>query len=468
MLRNKFHSPNNLKAALSRAALFGFAILLAAGCGKSDPATYANSVSEAELSPTENVLRYDVQLQLSRKCSPIILVRESGTSDWNAMPGTTIMFLLPETEYEWCVKVGETYGPVAYFTTGELPEEVPVFTVEDFDGKGPQEGYLMQMKESAPGYITFCDMQGRVLWYESFEDGVRCAHFDPDQRKIAVLEGYKIMESTTGAWRPRYGDKIITLSLDGKRLSEFKTSAENSEYPHHEIKLTPEGNIIAVEAVIEDVDLYGTGTDIRDIWGDGYVVLTPEGKRLADWNIFSELDVVEEASWLNPYDYQYDLVHANSVSWDSEGNYYMTFHYIAEIWKIDAKTGKVLYRLGEHGNLSLDVPYAEGGFHAVVPLAPDKFLVNNNGRGAEAVTHAQIYEVDPVAMTAKRTLNVANKPEYSVYTGGNVEILPDGETLHFDSTGPKVSVFTDLEGNVLKVFHREDNSYRAFYFDRLW
>ena len=71
-------------------------------------------------------------------------------------------------------------------------------------------------------------------------------------------------------------------------------------------------------------------------------------------------------------------------------------------------------------------------------------------------------------MTARRTLNVANKPEFSVYTGGNVELLPDGKTLHFDSTGPKTSVFTDLDGNTLKVIRRKDNSYRAFYFDNLF
>lgn len=449
-------------------AALAAALLLTLSCAKEYNPTYDECVSSVSLSATDNVLRYSVDVTLKGKCEPVACVRQSGETEWRTMPGTTIMFLLPDTEYEWCVKVGDTYGPSDTFTTGSIPEEVPVFTVEEFDGKGPQEGYLMQSKESAPGYITFCDMKGRVVWYERFDDGIRCAYFDPDQKKIAVLEGYKTLEATTGVWRPRYSDKVIVMSIEGTRLSEFKTTEETTEYPHHEIKLTPEGNVIVVEAVVRYIDLFGTGTADMDIWGDGYAVLTPEGKRLSDWSIFGELDVVENADWLSPTDYQYDLVHANSVSWDSEGNYYMTFHYIAEIWKVNGKTGEVLYRLGEHGNLDLDVPYAEGGFHAVVPLAPDKFLVNNNGRGVGAVTHAQIYEVDPVAMTAKRTLNVANKPEYSVYTGGNVELLPDGKTLHFDSTGPKVSVFTDLDGNVLKVFHREDNSYRAFYFEKLW
>ena len=48
-----------------------------------------------------------------------------------------------------------------------------------------------------------------------------------------------------------------------------------------------------------------------------------------------------------------------------------------------------------------------------------------------------------------------------------IKLMPDGKTLHFDSTGPKSSVFMDLEGNILKVFRREDTSYRAFYFPDL-
>ena len=257
------------------------------------------------------------------------------------------------------------------------------------------------------------------------------------------------------------------MDLAGNCSTDFLTTADNTEFPHHEIKLMPDGNIITVEAVRKLVDIPESGYSDLEIWGDGYVILSPEGKRISDWNIFGELDVAENASWLYPEEYQYDLVHANSVSWDADGNYYMTFHYITEIWKIDGKNGKVLYRLGEHGNLKLDVPYAEGGFHAVIPLEADKFLVNNNARGAGAQTHAQIYQVDTETMSATRLLNVANKPEYSVYTGGNVELLPDGKTLHFDSTGPKSSVFMDLEGNILKVFRREDTSYRAFYFPDL-
>lgn len=429
--------------------------------------TWDSLVSGIQFKPTDNVLRYELSVSLKKQCKWSVELREKGSDNWRVMPGNVIMFILPETTYEYRVHVSNLYSEAEEFTTGALPDEVPSFTL-DVDNGTPDTGYLMQTKESAPGYVTFCDMQGRVVWYQSFpEDGVRCSHYVPEQGKIALLLGHKTEQASTGAHRPKYGRRIVVMDLAGNCSTDFLTTADNTEFPHHEIKLMPDGNIITVEAVRKMVDIPESGYSDLEIWGDGYVILSPEGKRISDWNIFGELDVAENASWLYPEEYQYDLVHANSVSWDADGNYYMTFHYITEIWKIDGKNGKVLYRLGEHGNLKLDVPYAEGGFHAVIPLEADKFLVNNNARGAGAQTHAQIYQVDTETMSATRLLNVANKPEYSVYTGGNVELLPDGKTLHFDSTGPKSSVFMDLEGNILKVFRREDTSYRAFYFPDL-
>ena len=443
-------------------------LLAAFSCEKNRQELYEDYIASVRLLPTENALRYRLDIVTAKDCNPVVEVRSSGSDAWKAMPGTTILGLYPETEYEYRVRVGELTGDPGRFTTGPLPEEVPSYTVE-LDNGGPDEGYILYAKENAPGYLVFTDMQARVVWYERFEDeGVRCMHYDPAQGKIAVLTGHKDEEATTAMHRPRYGQHLYLIDLDGKRLAAIPTTAEHSEFPHHEAKLMPDGNLITVEAVIDYYDLSEMGGSAHaDVWGDGYVILSPEGRRLSSWSNLPALDVMANADWLDPVLYQYDLVHGNSVSWDENGDFYLTYHYIAEVWKVDGKTGQVLYRLGPHGNLDLDGPYAEGGFHAVIPLAPDKFLVNNNGAKYGDPTHAQIYEVDPVAMTARRTLNVPTPEGFTSTTGGNVEILPDGETLLFNLTQVRSVVITDFEGRPLKVFGRKNTSYRAFYFPTL-
>lgn len=441
-------------------------ITLAASCQK--PSTYEDYISSVTVEPTENALRFKVNIGQKRECTPVVEVKAEGSETWKAMPGQTAMFLYPETPYEARVRVGDLVGEPVSFTSGSLPPETPVYTVE-IDNGGPQDGYMLYAKENAPGFLCFTDMQGKVIWYERFEgEGVRCMHYDLAQGKIAVLAGHKDEEATTSMHRPRYGQHLYVIDLEGNKLSSIPTTAAYSEFPHHEAKIMPDGNILTVEATIRHYDLSseGGGAD-DDVWGDGYVILSPEGKRLGSFDCLPALDLPNNMDWLNPVLYRYDLVHANSVSWDENGDFYMTFHYISEIWKIDGKTGEVVYRLGKHGNLKLDGEYASGGFHAVVPLAPDKFLVNNNGAAYGDPTHAQIYEVNATTKTARRTMNIACPAEYSSTTGGNVEILPDGKTLLFNSTQAKSTILTDMEGNLLKSFTRKNTSYRAFYFETL-
>lgn len=442
-------------------------LALAVSCQK--PATYEDYISSVTVEPTENALRFKVEIGQKRECTPVVEVRAEGSETWTAMPGRTAMFLYSETNYEARVRVGELTGDPILFTSGSLPAETPAYTVE-IDNGGPKEGYMLYAKENAPGFLCFTDMQGKVIWYERFEgEGVRCMHYDPSQGKIAVLAGHKDEEASTSMHRPRYGQHLYVIDLEGNRLSSLPTTAEFSEFPHHEAKLMPDGNILTVEATIGYYDLSSEGgSSNADVWGDGYVILSPEGRRLASFDCLPALDLPNNMDWLNPVLYQYDLIHANSVSWDENGDFYMTFHYIGEIWKINGKTGKVAYRLGRHGNLNLDGEYATGGFHAVVPLAPDKFLVNNNGPKMGDPTNAQIYEVDPVAMTARRTMSIPSPKGYSSTNGGNVEILPDGKTILFNITQSRACVFTDMEGNLLKVITRAGTSYRAFYFERLY
>ena len=439
-------------------------LLAVSACERTRPASFEDYVTSVTLRPTDNALRYQVDIVTARDCEPQVEVRQEGTDRWKTMPGRTLLFLYPETAYAYRVRVGELTGEPVSFTTGALPEEVPSYTV-DLDQGGPEEGYLLYAKENAPGYLVFTDMQARVVWYERFEDeGVRCMHFVPAQGKIAVLSGHKDETASTAMHRPRYGQHLYLIDLEGNRLASIPTTASHTEFPHHEAKLMPDGNLLTVEAVIGYYDLSGVGGSARaDVWGDGYVILSPDGRRIASWSCLPALDVMANLSWLDPVLYQYDLVHGNSVSWDENGDFYLTYHYISEVWKVDGRTGKVLYRLGEHGNLSLDGPYASG-FHAVVPLSPDRFLVNTNGARYGEPTRAQIYEVDPVRMTARRVFDVQAPEGFTSTTGGNVEFLPDGKSLLFNVTQARSLVITDLEGRPLKVYGRKNTSYRAFYF----
>ena len=412
--------------------------------------------------PTDNVLRFKVNT--SRDAS--VEVRKKDSGEWVRMPGGMAVLLYPETEYECRAVAGDVLSNTVSFTTGTIPEEVPTYDLTVNNG-GPTSGYLMQWKENDPGYITIADVYGNVVWYHRFEVGIRCADYDIATHRICAITGAKQIEPDM--MTPRPATTVNVVDLFGNEILNIETSAQTVEYPHHEAKWTPDGNnmlFVSHNCHTMDLTSLGLGSDVK-VWGDEIIETDIYGKPVWRWDVLDHLNVLEAADYL-PMNKTYDLIHMNCASKDSEGNYYTSLLWIKELWKIDGKTGEVLYRIGPHGDVNVEGGYAVGGFHSIVVLEPDKFIVNNNSETMSTPTYAKIYEVDPVSKTAKVTMNVPLDAEYTSTTGGNAQVLSDGKTVMFDSGQGKCCAFVDMEGNILRIIKRQNTSYRAFYFERMF
>lgn len=431
---------------------------------------YEQSIESVSVSPTDNVLRFNVVINKKKECSTVVEVRKVGEESWQKMPGEMALLLYPNTEYECRVGVENSYGDPVSFTTGALPEGVP--TVEmTLDEGGPESGYIVQHKESEPGYITVSDVRGKVMWYERFDEAIRCVDYDLETGRFAFLLGTYLFPNDKNT--PKAGKQIVVIGLDGKRITTIDVSDETVRYPHHEIKLLPGGNMLTLDHNSRVYDLTSVDKPAdSEVWSDILVEIDPTGKPVWKWNIFDNVDIV--AYWPRLKEYRpkmgimKDFVHTNSLSKDSEGNYYASLFYPEEIWKIDGKTGEILYRYGPLGDVTVEGGFPLGGYHSIVMLAPDKFLLHKNPRKLTEPCEAQIVQVDPVNKTAVRLMKVADDVAYASTSSSNVELLPDGQTLLFNSTEANVLVFTDLEGKSLRVMKRGYTCYRAFYFEKMF
>lgn len=430
---------------------------------KKEKDSFNDYVSSVKVVPTENALRFKVETVKTKECSPKVQVRIKGTDKWQTMPGEMAVLLYPETEYECRVVIGELAGEPVVFSTGALPEEVPVYDLI-LDKGGPADGYVLQWKESDPGYITFCDPLGKVVWYDTFEGGVRCADYNPKTGLICALTGSVLID---GCLRPRPATNITVLDLFGKRHSSIETAEVKTKYPHHELRWISDDNMILVDHTCHTIDLSSIDLSAEEkVWGDNVTVIDMQGNVIWDWDVLEHMNVIEAKDYL-PMNQLYDVIHMNSADIDSEGNYYASLHSIQEIWKIDGITGEVLYKLGPHGDITVEGGIPSGGYHSIVVLSPDRFLVNNNSANMSSPTHGICYEVDAKAKTARITTKVPLAVEYTSTTGGYFQILSD-EMVMFDSGQGKCCAFTDMSGELLRVFTRKDISYRAFYFDKLF
>ena len=418
--------------------------------------------NDAEISPGEvfksvgvkvaddNALRMEVAIEFKKSVTyeieywkeeePAMCFRTRSREAAGAETAELIL-LEPDTRYLFRIHArcggGSSTTDTYAFRSGMLPGNIPEYALSKDELTDEPEGYILMCKRDEPGFITLCDMRGTIVWYESVPEGVRVATYDDATGTILAIVGSSPLKSYAGTG-------ILMLDLAGNRLLE-KNIVEM--HPHHDIRRMPDGNIIMVNYVPKTFDLSACGGSSEEtVWGDGYSILDPQGNVLESWDCYGELDPREDPDIMKK---KGDWLHANAVNYDREGNRYMTFNKISQLWRIDPDDGHVLYRVGADGNVDIDERFIPDGLHSPYPLDPDRVLVLDNGKsGGEKVTRALIYEIDPETMSATATLEVPLPAEYGSQNRSNACFIDDNLML-FGSSGAKAAIFTDLEGNVL-------------------
>lgn len=466
----------NIKTKMNRtlhSIILAAALLLACACNKQENGD-GRYIEKVECrSVQDNALRVSIDIRFTRDCGysisywpkndPSKTITTKTSHSKNQEGHDILLFLYPESTYCFKVNTGEP-SETFEFQTYSLPPDMPQYTVkEGQDCKIP--GYIFQTQIGKAGYITFADTDGRVIWYQYIDQPARMFDVCEKEGVIWLLTGFKEGDGTEFQ---RLTKRIMCIDLFGNIIHQWSISDGEIDIPyaHHEIRRMPDGNIVAVTNFTREFDLTPMGGKPgTTIWGDGFTIFNTDGKVIRTWDIFGEIDPLN-CDYVNPLKKPLDLVHANSFNWDSEGNYYMTFNNTSQLWKIDSKSGEVLYRVGPGGNVSIDESGFAQGLHNAIPLAPDRILCLDNGRERKS-SRAVIYKIDPDAMTAEVELSVSLAQNYSSRDRSGVELILDGSMLMFGMTVSHYVVFTDLEGKVLKSVERDGMSYRTHYLEKL-
>jgi hypothetical protein len=418
---------------------------------------------------SSNALRAEVQISFSETTSYKIAYwetkdeatkRVTKSYEGSTNSSATIIILKPETAYSYYIIYDENKkSETKTFTTLAAPVAIPKHDVYVDEIEEDFPGYLLSYNRNAPGSVYLMDTKGALVWYELIREGVLVANLDTTTNRIYMLTG---PTSQDYAYNGQYV-KVIDLSGNILLSKDLTTIPElTNRQIHHECRPLPDGNIIMVSYVDREFDLTVQGrTERRTVKGDGYVIMNMEGRITKLWDCFDELNPADDPNIMSNIS---DWLHANSINYDAEGNYYMTFNTISQLWKIEAHTGEVKYRIGKNGTIDIPEEGKANGMHCANPQSPNEILIIDNARNENEGSRAIMYKVNEMQKSAEIIVNSELPKEYSSPNRSNVQKIGDNRLL-FGSGTARLILFTDSQAkaNILRAISTPQIFYRVEY-----
>ncbi|HEY4205889.1 MAG TPA: aryl-sulfate sulfotransferase [Puia sp.] len=234
-----------------------------------------------------------------------------------------------------------------------------------------KEGFMLMNKREAPGLLYIVDTKGRLRWYHMVDGtGVKVAHFTADRTILSILG--------TSAEPTSYGSEILEVNLLGDTLLHLKKGQGDLRYTiHHEVIKNTAGDVVTIYEDPHVMDLRAVGGGKADtVNGDGILVLDRNGRKVWQWSVFDVCDPFADHALLK---HKKDWMHANSLSFDVDSNYLVSFYNLGQVWKVDARSGKVLWKMGKGGTLRMPATDNFSQSHAVHINPSGSLMLFDNG-----------------------------------------------------------------------------------------
>jgi arylsulfotransferase ASST len=354
-------------------------------------------------------------------------------------PDTLVLLgLRPGVTYRGVVQVsGATSGSrsdTLVYTTGKLPGLLQRISITTSGIGGP--GLTLTSAQVGGGtVVAFAfDSSGAIRWYREFP-GNEPVSGDLKQQPNGHFTLYRGMSFGSQQVPGEYieftpaGDSVRAITVATPRFLDnhellFTTAPDGQERLH----------FFEYEHRPVNLSFAGVPAEIP-VAGHQLVRRRADGSTEFEWNAW---DHVAPEEWIepprpdpiNPGEPDYD--HPNSLGFDRDGNYIVSFRHLGQVMKINAETGKIMWRLGGTKNEFTFVDDPLNGFsaqHSARIMADGHLLLYDNGtRHNPPESRAVEYALDTTAMTATLVWQFRHSPIIYTPFVGLVQRLQNGDT----------------------------------------
>jgi hypothetical protein len=362
--------------------------------------------------------------------------------------------LRPSTSYRYQVELNggraTSRSDTLSFSTGQLPELLHRLSISTTGTGGPGLT-LTSAQVGGSTVVAFAfDSAGTIRWYREFA-GNEPVSGDLKQQP----NGHFTLYRGTSFGSQQVPGEYIEFTAAGDSVRSI-TVAQPRFLDNHELLLTtgPDDgerqHFFVYDHRPTDLSFVGVQATIP-LAGHQLVRLRADGSPEFEWNAW---DHVAPNEWiepptpdpLNPGEPDYD--HPNSLGFDRDGNYIVSFRHLGQIMKINAGSGDVMWRLGGLRNQFSFRNDPLNGFsaqHSARILPNGNLLLYDNGtRHDPPESRAVEYALDTKAMTATLVWQFRHSPIiYTPYVG-LVQRLQNGNTsIAYAQSGHVTEVTSD-------------------------
>lgn len=399
-----------------------------------------------------------------------------------------LLMLKTDTTYEYRIVVNgliPVYSKVLSFKTRkQSPWLIYNWVKEDtpHDASSLGDGMVMMCFGRVPGYVAMVDGLGDIRWYWQVDDiGVRAARLTPFGTVLAMLRPVKldVIDDTPksnaeiiqelhvpmkrGSVGFAGGTAIAEIDLTGKLLWRLDLNKlDNPEYHiiHHDVLMDANRNVCTLyrpKKVYDMTRIGGKGIDT--LGGDGILIIDKMGKEIWKWSVWDVWDIKNDP---NIKEYKYDRFHMNSLSFDRDSNFLVSVAVEDQIWKINRKTGKIMWKFGKNGDFKMDTTYNFSFQHSAhLNAEGDLMLMDNSLFRKES--RGLSFHLDTVNHTA--SIKICAPLPKSKYTSrmGSSYLLPNGNLLQTSAKTGSVMVTSHTGDKVFWELNSYYVPYRAEY-----
>ncbi len=204
--------------------------------------------------------------------------------------------------------------------------------------------------------------------------------------------------------------------------------------------------------------------------------VTSTGRVLFEWKSFDHVSYLDATEDIDYTQSVVDVLHANSVVRDTDGNLLVSFRHTDEVIKIDYSTGKVIWRLGGSKSKNNQFRFLNdttNGFfgfshqHCATRTSRGTLLMFDNGnlKPAPRVSRVVEYEINEQAKTIRKIFEyVPKKPVYAVSMGSARELPNQNILIGYGSAATITGTTNDIaaeeidrNGNVVATVYNIPN-----------